>query len=341
MASGGRRVRPRRATSTCIAATPCTLTQFLAAYPNAGIHKDPFSGLVLKAGSGWATFDGNVDALRVGVDGATTVYDFEDTPRAPRIAIVSPSGNDLNGGTSYADAKKTIQAAIDTVNVGGTVHVDDGTYAESPNITKSLTLVSRNGRDASTINLQTGPTYLGSLTVGGVASDVTIDGFTIVGRDGASPVLAATNILVNPGVHDVTITNNRLRVGVVDGGSNGDDGIGIETTYLAHGPRPQPVRHEQPVRAPERTGQPRVLRQSRARMASPSPATPSRAASPATAVTQATQRPRRGQHGHRHGHQCHARQLGLPGCQPSSAHTTFRANTISGTVGGLPHRPDQ
>ncbi len=54
----------------------------------------------------------------------------------------------------------------------------------------------------------------------GVASDVTIDGFTIVGRDGTSPVLAATNILVNTGVHDVTITNNRLRVGVVDGGSN-------------------------------------------------------------------------------------------------------------------------
>ena len=114
--------------------------------------------------------------------------------------------------------------------------------------------MSRNGRDASTINLQTGPTYLGSLTVGGVASDVTIDGFTIRGRDAANPVLAATNILVNPGVHDVTITNNRLRVGVIDGGSNGDDGIGIETTYLAHGPRPQPVRHGQPVRALERTG---------------------------------------------------------------------------------------
>ena len=99
--------------ATCVQATPCSLAQLLVAYPNAGIHKDPASGIVLKAGSGWATFDGSLDALRVGINGVTTQYDFEDTPQCTTDCYVSPSGNDLNGGTSYADAKKTIQAAID------------------------------------------------------------------------------------------------------------------------------------------------------------------------------------------------------------------------------------
>jgi hypothetical protein len=31
----------------------------------------------LKAGSGWVTFDGNADALTIGVEGEDTTYDFE------------------------------------------------------------------------------------------------------------------------------------------------------------------------------------------------------------------------------------------------------------------------
>jgi hypothetical protein len=38
------------------------------------------------------------------------------------------TGDDANGGTSGADAKKTIQAAVDQVDPGGTVHVATGTY---------------------------------------------------------------------------------------------------------------------------------------------------------------------------------------------------------------------
>ncbi|MEZ4597319.1 MAG: hypothetical protein R3C32_11150 [Chloroflexota bacterium] len=133
-------------------------------------------GLGASVGSGIPAFDGSVDALVVGISGDDTTYDFEDTPQCATDCYVSPSGNDLNGGTSYADAKRTIQAAIDTVQAGGTVHVDDGTYAESPNIPKSLTLTSENGRDATTIQLQTGPTIAtGSLTIAG--DDVTVDDF--------------------------------------------------------------------------------------------------------------------------------------------------------------------
>ncbi len=35
---------------------------------------------ILKAGSGWASFDGNVDALTIGIGGSTTSYNFELGP---------------------------------------------------------------------------------------------------------------------------------------------------------------------------------------------------------------------------------------------------------------------
>ena len=208
--------------------TPCYVTwdTIIASNPNAKIR----FGVGPNVGTGVSTpFAGSADGLAVGVDGAVTTFDFE--PTCSTNCYVSPSGSNSNGGTSFADAKLTIQAGIDAVTAGGTVHVDDGTYAESPNITKSLTLISKSGRDLTEIDLQVGPTYTGALTVGG--SDVTIDGFTIVGRDGAAPsTLAASNIFLNSGLHDVVITNNRIKVGAIDPVStNGDDGFGILTTY--------------------------------------------------------------------------------------------------------------
>lgn len=143
------------------------------------------------------------------------------------------AGNDANGGTSLVDAKKTIQAAINQVDVGGTVYVNDGTYNESPNITKSLSLSSINGRDVTTINLQTGPTYLGGLTID--APTVTVDGFTITGFDAVGSGLASSNIVVTTSPDDVLIANNRIKVGQIGIGSNGDDGIGLITYYDTSG----------------------------------------------------------------------------------------------------------
>ena len=208
--------------------TSCYVTwdQILASNPDAMVR----FGVGPSVGSGVSTaLTSAVDSLAIGIDGAETTYDFE--PMCSTDCYVSPSGSNSNGGVSFADAKLTIQAGINAVDPGGTVHVDDGTYAESPNIPKSVTLESANGRDVTTIELQTGPTYTGALTVGGTGSNVTIDGFTIVGRDGAAPVLAASNIFLQSGLGDVVVANNTIQVGHIDGGSNGDDGMGILTTY--------------------------------------------------------------------------------------------------------------
>ena len=65
----------------CGQAAPCTMTQILSLFPNIGIHPT-LGAIVLKAGSGWASFSGNVDHLVMGVVDAsgnenTTTYDFE------------------------------------------------------------------------------------------------------------------------------------------------------------------------------------------------------------------------------------------------------------------------
>jgi hypothetical protein len=61
------------AASGCSIATPCTWTEVLAAFPNAGIHTT-LGAVFLKAGGGWAGgFNGNVDALTINDD----TYDFE------------------------------------------------------------------------------------------------------------------------------------------------------------------------------------------------------------------------------------------------------------------------
>lgn len=62
--------------TSCPQSAPCTWAQVLATWPNAGIGAT--SGAVLfKAGSGWGSFDGNVDAFTIGVNGDNTTYDFE------------------------------------------------------------------------------------------------------------------------------------------------------------------------------------------------------------------------------------------------------------------------
>ncbi len=57
------------------------------------------------------------------------------------------NGNNANGGASPADAKATIQAAVNQVDDGGTVIVAAGTYVENVVITKNVTI---NGADQTT-----------------------------------------------------------------------------------------------------------------------------------------------------------------------------------------------
>lgn len=61
----------------CAISDPCTWSELLSKFPNVGVHRT-FGAVLLKAGGPWPPgFVGNTDALAIGVNGKTTVYDFE------------------------------------------------------------------------------------------------------------------------------------------------------------------------------------------------------------------------------------------------------------------------
>jgi hypothetical protein len=89
----------------CSAANPCTWAQVLTNWPNAGIYATaPSPTVILKAGSGWTSFDGNADRLIIGVLGHDTIYDFEPDLDADGDGIPDATDtDDDNDGQSDAD----------------------------------------------------------------------------------------------------------------------------------------------------------------------------------------------------------------------------------------------
>jgi len=96
--------------ATCSIGSPCTWAEVLSAFPNAGIH-NVFGAVILKAGSGWAGFDGNADALTINSD----AYDFEFDAPAPTDPVTKDDCK--NGG--WADfGFKNQGSCIQFVNTG-------------------------------------------------------------------------------------------------------------------------------------------------------------------------------------------------------------------------------
>ena len=80
----------------CPMSSPCTWSQVLANWPNGGLLKA--GSVYLKAGGPWAGFDGNADALTIGVNGTDTTYDFE--PGTTGLAFVPTVSYESVGGTT-------------------------------------------------------------------------------------------------------------------------------------------------------------------------------------------------------------------------------------------------
>jgi parallel beta-helix repeat protein len=173
--------------SLCPQAAPCTWAQVLINWPNAGLRAS-IGGLQFKAGGPAPSFDGNVDAFTIGVSGNNNTYDFEPEPQCTITCYVnSASGDDTFGGASAARAKKTIQAAVNQVAVGGTVIVAAGNYPEALSITKSgVTLQGAGaGTDAAQHTIIVGPvggssgiSLPNSGTTGVTIKNLRVQGFT-------------------------------------------------------------------------------------------------------------------------------------------------------------------
>lgn len=109
-------------------------------------------------------------------------------------AYVSPNGDDNNAGTEVYPYR-TIQKAVSESKTGGTIRVSAGDYViNSPiNINKSLTITAATG-----VTVTQAATNQYIFALGGDATDVTIEGFTLLGG----------GVTANAGASNITIQNN-------------------------------------------------------------------------------------------------------------------------------------
>ena len=98
---------------------------------------------------------------------------------------------------TFSQVTTTIQDAIDAALEGDAVTIPAGTYAESLTIDKSITLSASEGVILDVSGFTTG------ISIDIDVTDVTIDGFTIIGDN-----LTGSGITVSPGTENITITNN-------------------------------------------------------------------------------------------------------------------------------------
>jgi hypothetical protein len=145
-------------------------------------------------------------------------------PCTTECYVDAAAGSITNGGTGPTDALKDIQAGIDRVDAGGTVFVAAGTYPESLDINKALTLDGA-GPDVVTIDASAFNDY--SIDVR--SNDVSLDGFTLTGNPTFSSAYGikiagpVPTRISNITVEDVVVNNSR-RTGV---DLNGVDGAVI------------------------------------------------------------------------------------------------------------------
>ncbi|MCG8326829.1 MAG: right-handed parallel beta-helix repeat-containing protein [Chitinophagales bacterium] len=118
-------------------------------------------------------------------------------------AYVNPSGS-CAGAPCFTNISDAILAA----SPGDVIEVEDGIYNENITIDKALTLQSANGFASTSI--QGSDVALGTVTISPTTSDVTIDGFTIIGFDGANPGLEKAAVYLQGAVTNITIQNNEI-----------------------------------------------------------------------------------------------------------------------------------
>jgi hypothetical protein len=139
------------------------------------------------------------------VVGACLVWPYVcSTARAATIWYVSPSGNDANAGTSWAAAKRTVQAAVNAATGADTVLVTNGVYvlSSSLNITNAIALTSVNGSSSTILD---GQHASRCVTIDGVAA--TVNGFTL--QNGRAAVVGGGAYCNGGTIQNCLLANNQ------------------------------------------------------------------------------------------------------------------------------------
>lgn len=199
----------------CPMASPCTWTQIKEKFPRAMFHAQQMHSFIgLKAGSGWATFDGNADALVLGLNNVDTTYDFEP---ASTVYVDDdwsgvPYGTDPDAeGPAHLmgfDASATVQGGVHLVASGGTVNVAAGTYTEQV-IVRDLDGITIQGAGQDVVTI-VAPTNMTGATIAGLvrkavvfvqgSENVTTKNFTVDGAGTGN----TNNILLGVAYHNAS-----------------------------------------------------------------------------------------------------------------------------------------
>jgi hypothetical protein len=192
---------------------------------------DTVKYLSLQTGSGWAAFDGYLDAITIELtNGDVFEIDLEDTPAEVWVDddwAGSAPGVEVAPGRFFGhDAFATVQSGVDGVLAGGTVHVLAGGYLENISLTKPLELLGAGAGNpvaGRTFGAAAEAMIMGAMTID--ADGVAVDGFSMTNPSGTRVVL------VQQHSSDVEIANNLIEgVGTLSSNQN------VHAIYLNDGP---------------------------------------------------------------------------------------------------------
>jgi hypothetical protein len=204
-------------------------------------------GIEIGVGSGWGgTFRGFVDNVAASFTSSTiddsVSANFEPAIQCTTACYVDASGgDDANGGTSAADAKRTIQAAVDTVSPGGSVQVAAGTYSETVTVDKDGLSITGAGTASTVINSET--CQGAGITLTGSRNGLTVENLTITGFNDGIYLGVISDTQTDVKIEDVNVSENcrhgiYMQAGTVtdlvvnrvtasDNGTTGSGGRGI------------------------------------------------------------------------------------------------------------------
>ncbi len=191
----------------CQPNAPCTWTQILSLYPNAGVRNAPGMAVLFKAGGPWAPgFDGNVDNFRLRQNGALITYDFEP---GPQLSINDVTQAETNAGTTTFTFNVTLsEASAQTVTVDYST-ADDTATAPPDYVAVPTTQLTFNPGETSkpvtvTVNgdtaFETNETFFVNLSnVNANASILDGQGVGTITNDDTAPTISITDVTMAEG----------------------------------------------------------------------------------------------------------------------------------------------